>query len=130
MVQLARAFSAPVPTGACTGRICGAEFVRCRNLAEVSAATGRGLPLMTLRQWELSVPRDFEIIDTAAWSETLDFDSAIDVFRHLKATGVNALGRTSRGESNLHDILGRYRPALDGRFHITYKPFIMILRLK
>ena len=100
------------------------------NLAEVSDATGRSLPLMTLPQWQMTIPRDFEIVDSAAWNVTLDFDSAIDVFRHLKATGVNALGRTSRGESNLHDILGRYRPALDGRFHITYKPFILILRLK
>lgn len=100
------------------------------NLAEVSEATGRSLPLMTFEQWQMIVPRDFEIVDSAAWSVTLDFDSAIDVFRHLKATGVNALGRTSRGESNLHDILSRYRPALDGRYHITYKPFILILKLK
>lgn len=98
------------------------------NLASVSDATGRRLPLMTMRQWLQELPRGFELVDAAAWNVNMDFDSAIDVFRHLKATGVNALGRNSQGESDLRRILRRYPAALDGRYHITYRPFIFILR--
>lgn len=98
------------------------------NLAQISAVTGRGLPLMTLEQWRQAVPDGLEIVDIMQRDYDLDFASAIDVFRHLKATGVNALGRNSHGESTLHDILGRYQPDLDCRYHITYRPFIMILQ--
>lgn len=98
------------------------------NLAEVSAVTGRSLPLMTMNQWLQSVPDGFETVEVSSKDVVLDFDSPLDVFRHLKATGVNALGRGSEGESSLHTIIKSYQAALDGHYHITYRPFIMILK--
>ena len=100
------------------------------NLAEVSAVTRRSLPLMTMSQWRMIIPEGFEIVELANRDAMVDFDTPLDVFRHLKATGVNALGRGSEGESSLHSIIKRYQAALDGRYHITYRPFVMILKKK
>lgn len=98
------------------------------NLEEINAVTGRSLPLLTRQQWHEAIRRKDQggIIDS--YGESIDkvFDSAADVFRHLKATGVNALGRT--GDVPLRKVLENYRPHLDGRWHITYKPFSFITR--
>ena len=98
------------------------------NLVEIERITRRGLPLMTLEQWLCIIPDSFEVIATADYRRDMVFDSAIDVFRHLKATGVNALGRPSDNGDTMTDILRRYTPDLDGKFHITYRPVIFLLR--
>lgn len=98
------------------------------NLAEVSAVTGRSLPLLSGDRWKRSVPTGAELIDYIVWDSVLTFDNAIDVFRHLKNTGVNALGRTSDGESSLIASLRRLKQNEEGRFEVTYKPIIMLLK--
>jgi len=98
------------------------------NLAEVTAITGRSLPLLTAEQWQESVPSGAEIVDCFSWNSALAFNDAISVFRHLKETGVNALGRTSQGESSLIAGLRSFRPDSDGKFVVTYKPLILILK--
>lgn len=98
------------------------------NLAEVSAITGRRLPLLTADQWISSIPVNTRIVDYCCWDSTLSFDKAIDIFRHLKETGVNALGRTSKGESSLISALRGFKQNDNGRFEITYKPIILILK--
>lgn len=98
------------------------------NLAEVEAATGRGLPLLTMSQWLDLLPEGMAPVYSSFWSEKLDFDNAVDVFRHLKATGVNALGRTADGESALAVAVRRFPMAAHGKYTITYRPFILICK--
>lgn len=100
------------------------------NLAEISALTGRGLPLLSPDEWTGLIPGGFEILETHGWRRDIAFDNATDVFRHLKQTGVNALGRDAGDSVSLRSILQRYYPDLDGLYHITYVPFIFILRKK
>ena len=71
------------------------------NLWQVSQATGRSLPLPTFDEILESIPADMELLDARHTVDTLEFDTPLDVFRHLKSTGVNSLGRTSAGESSL-----------------------------
>lgn len=98
------------------------------NIAEVSSLTGNALPLLSAGQWRMIIPEGFEILLFETYSRDMAFDSALDVFRHLKATGVNALGRSAAGEVSLRPLLERYQPDLDGRYHITYRPLIFILK--
>lgn len=98
------------------------------NLSEVEEATGRGLPLLSVKQWLDIIPQGFQIISAEDWNEEIDFDEAVDVFRHLKATGVNALGRTAQGESPIALALRRFPRALHGKFRITYRPFLIICK--
>lgn len=100
------------------------------NLAEVSSVTGRSLPLLSSESWKRSVPAGAELIDCLEWDSVLTFDNAIDVFRHLKDTGVNALGRTAGGESSLIASLRGLKQNEAGRFDVTYKPIIMIFKKK
>lgn len=97
------------------------------NLAEVEAVTGRSLPMLTADQWRGIIPDDFDVLHFEDYSCDMVFESPLDVFRHLKATGVNALGRGGDNTA-LRRCIDRYQPDLDGRYHITYRPIIIILK--
>ncbi|MDO4319781.1 MAG: DUF452 family protein [Bacteroidales bacterium] len=97
------------------------------NLAEIAALTGNALSMPTPDQWTAMATRYFDIIDVAAWERDLDFETPLDVLRHLKLTGVNSLGHSSRGETDVRDLLRRYPMRLDARYHLTYRPMIMLL---
>ncbi len=111
-----------------SGRYIGISTFVAGNISQVAEATGRSLQLLTADQWKEALSDIAEIIDLYTWEYDLEFDSAVDVFKHLKATGVNALGRSGDGEFSLTEALRRYQPEQDGRYHITYKPLIMILQ--
>ena len=74
------------------------------------------------------VPAGFEIIEFTCNTAELVFDSPVDVFRHLQLTGVNGLG--SYSGSALRKAIDNYPMRLDGRYYLTYKPFILIARKK
>ena len=69
-----------------------------------------------------------DIEDAYAFQRDLDFATPADALRHLRLTGVNSLGRTSRGEVNTRQLLRQFPMMLDGRYHLTYCPLILILR--
>ena len=100
------------------------------NLEEISSLTASRLPLLTKEQWLALVPPTMEVLSAESRERDLAFPSALDVFRHLKATGVNALGRSASGHADLRKIIASYPPRLDGAFHITYRPLIFMLRKK
>ena len=100
------------------------------NLHEISDITGVSLPLLSPDHWKMLVEKYFEIIDSEHYTRDLDFETASDALRHLRLTGVNSLGRSSKGAVNVRDLLDRFPMRLDGRYHLTYKPLIMILRKK
>lgn len=99
------------------------------NLAEVEAATGVGLPLLSAEQWSSLATPYFDIIHIAERIEELEFDTAIEVFQHLKATGVNSLGRKAAPVS-LRSAIARYPRRMDGRYAATYHPLVFLLRKK
>ena len=100
------------------------------NMHEISDITGNGLPLLTPAQWQAILTRGFDILACEAYERDLDFDSPVDVLKHMKLTGVNSLSRSSRGTVSARTIIDRYPMRLDGRYHLTYRPIIMILRKK
>ena len=63
------------------------------------------------------------MLDSCAYERDLDFATPLDVLRHLKLTGVNSLG----GTADVHALLRRYPMRLDARYHLTYRPMIMLL---
>jgi len=98
------------------------------NLYQVQSLTGNGLPLLSPERWEEMVSKHFTIIEQLSYERDLDFESPLDALRHLKLTGVNSLGRTSRGEVDVREVMRQYPMMLDGRYHLTYRPFILILK--
>ncbi len=100
------------------------------NLYQVEAVTGRGLPLLSAEEWSRAAERCFSVEVLDCYWHTLEFDSALDVFRHLKGTGVNSLGRGAAGEGTLRNALKRYAPDLDGLYRASYRPVILLLKKK
>ncbi len=98
------------------------------NLHQIQALTGNGLPLMPVGRWLEMAAGYFTIVSHAEYERDLDFESPVDVLRHLKLTGVNSLSRSSRGEVDVRDVIRRYPMMLDGRYHLTYRPLILILK--
>ena len=95
------------------------------NLAEVSEITDRSLPVYTASQWQSVHIAGLSGPEAEDWTETLAFDSAIDIFRHLKATGVNSLGRTTDSGGALRRAIGRLMRGPSGKFELTYRPIIL-----
>ncbi|MDE6287645.1 MAG: DUF452 family protein [Muribaculaceae bacterium] len=94
------------------------------NMHQISDITGKGLPLMKPEQLIEMASVYLHPLYTENWSRDLDFDSPLEVLRHLRLTGVNSLGG---GTINPLKLVRRYPMMLDGRYHLTYCPMIMIL---
>lgn len=100
------------------------------NLLEISDITGNALPLLTPEQWIRLAEKYFAVVVADSYTRELDFETPLEALRHLKLTGVNSLGRSSRGNVDARELMRRYPMRLDGRYYLTYKPFIMILHKK
>lgn len=99
------------------------------NLGAVESATGRGLPLLEPDEWLALAPGVFECIEAQTYTVDMEFDAPADVFRHLKATGVNSLGR-GVGAAAMRHALASLPCSLDGKYRITYRPTLFLLRKK
>ncbi|MDE7467281.1 MAG: DUF452 family protein [Muribaculaceae bacterium] len=100
------------------------------NLHEISDITHTALPLVSVERWREMVAPYFEVLYCRAFIRDLDFESPRDVLRHIKAIGANSLSATSQGIGNVREIIRRYPMRLDGLYHLTYCPLILILRKK
>lgn len=97
------------------------------NMQEVAYATGTGLQLPTLMEWYRMAKKYFDVTVAYEYRYELKFPLAIDVFRHLSLTGVNGLGGND-ASSKLRHALACYPPRLDGKYYLTYRPAILILK--
>lgn len=101
------------------------------NLQEISELTGTSLPLMSAQELTREAERWFEVVEVYSFERDLDFESPRDVLLHMRLTGVNAVSSESlSGAAMARRILSSYRMRLDGRYHLTYKPIILILKKK
>lgn len=96
------------------------------NLEEIAQITGRSLPLPSIEVWRDMIPDQFQIVEFTAHTAELIFENPMDVFRHLRLTGVNGLGEMNAGQ--LRRAIAAYPMRLDGRYYLTYKPFTLVAR--
>lgn len=109
------------------GYVLLSAFVR-GNLDNVTKATGRTLPLMSLKEWRRVMPEGFDVISISSYNDEMCFDNAVDVFRHLRSTGVDSLGRVS--SPTAVSAIRNFSADLDGKYRICYKPIIMLMQRK
>lgn len=96
------------------------------NLAEITALTGHSLPMLEPEEWLAGGSQWFDVIEYASYTRDIDFGSPMEVLRHLKLTGVNSLGAGTVPGAGARDIMRRYPMRLDARYHLTYRPMIML----
>lgn len=104
------------------------------NLNEIAAITGRGLKYLPAAQLQTLLDADFELLASDEKHIRFDFDTPQSILRHLKATGVGAVGtpiRWTRGA--LEKFADEYRRqfSADGiTCPLTYHPITLIAQKK
>ncbi len=96
-----------------------------QNCYEVKAITDYGLSYISLECMREILTKHFTIILLEEEIMNLDFPTSLDVFRHLRLSGVNALSQNGFiGKNMLCEYERRFKNRL------TYHPIYMLLRHK
>lgn len=93
---------------------------------EMSVAGVIPLPYLNERSLLRIIPVEFDVLVLQSELITMEFDSPLEVLKHLKATGVNA--RSCK--YGVRELIRRYPQRPDGKFELTYQPVYLILRRK
>lgn len=94
------------------------------NLEEVAQATGCFLPLMSEHSWQHTATELGDVVAIYSKRKFMNFNDPIEVFRHLKDTGVNALD----AKESLIKSIDRYPREANGRCRLTYLPIFIVVR--
>lgn len=100
------------------------------NLREIRTVTGMGLQYRDLARLIGVIAQDFHILGCEESRETLWFPDPISVLRHLRATGVNALGQRPWNRKELCTFNTEYARRFSGEHgvNLTYHPMYIIGR--
>lgn len=100
------------------------------NLREVRALTGESLSYASRQDLKTLMDRHFRVLECEESTVEVVFSSPLEVLRHLKATGTNALSRRSFTRGSLVDFDRSYRSRFGkgDRVPLTYHPLILIGR--
>lgn len=96
------------------------------TFGELSEAGVVGLPYYSEESLRRIIPAGFEILELHSGLITKVFNEPIEVFGHLRATGVNA----RRSDKSIQQLIAAYPRRADGRCSLTYQPIYLILRKK
>lgn len=100
------------------------------NLAQIEELTGISLPQIDAESWKAMAAKYLELKDWQVVKSIRIFDTPLDVFRHLKFTGVNAVGSSDNSPAILRKALKEYPKNRDHRYELTYHPLYLILQKK
>lgn len=100
------------------------------NLREIRETTGIGLTYRNLDELREVVAARFEILAAEEAFEMLWYKDPLAVLKHLRATGVNAIGQKSWTRRQVSEFIKRYQAAYGGPegVRLTYHPMFVIAR--
>ncbi|MDP8277879.1 malonyl-ACP O-methyltransferase BioC [Campylobacter jejuni] len=93
-----------------------------QNLKEIKQSTGFGLNYFSLNELEQIFKVYFNEVKITQELIKLSFDNALDVFRHLKLSGVNSLGFYPLNKGFLKEIEEKFQNKL------TYHPVFILCK--
>ncbi|PTN36994.1 pimeloyl-ACP methyl esterase BioG family protein [Desulfonatronum sp. SC1] len=101
-----------------------------RNYREIARLTGLTLCYWTLDDWRKALAVRYEILDAAESIRTFHFPRGLDVLRHMRRTGVNALGDAAWTAGRTARLCRDYDRAYNtaNGVPLTYHPLIIIAR--
>lgn len=115
------------------GGILAFSTFGCDNFKEIKSLTGVGLEYKCLDDLVSMLAGKFNILWADEWIDTLEFTSPLDVLRHIKQTGVNAVRQSYFGLRQLKGFTNSYyrRFLSDSeKVTLTYNPIIIIAQKK
>jgi malonyl-ACP O-methyltransferase BioC len=100
------------------------------NFREITTCTGKSLHYYSAEELCSMLADDFHILHCETYCETLFFNGAIDVLRHIKQTGVNNLSASRWTNSRLQQFSTAYRNLFytNNGFTLTYNPIIIVAK--
>ncbi|EOI8734991.1 malonyl-ACP O-methyltransferase BioC [Campylobacter jejuni] len=93
-----------------------------QNLKEIKQSTGFGLNYFSLNELEQNFKVYFNEVKITQELVELSFDNALDVFRHLKLSGVNSLGFYPLNKGFLKEFEEKFQNKL------TYHPVFILCK--
>lgn len=106
------------------------------NYKEIRSILNKGLEYTNLPVMIDMLSNDFEILYSCEYEHKMYFDTAIDVLRHIKLTGVNGNAdneNKSWGRNQLRDFTDKYKSSFledNNMMALTYNPIIIIAKKK
>lgn len=102
-----------------------------RNCLEIRKLAGLGLDYLTPSDILDALSGDFETLHWSAAETTLHFPTPLDVLKHFKATGVNALLSHSWSRAEISRFAQGYEALRDERgFPLTYQTYQGVFRVR
>ncbi len=100
------------------------------NLREMRELTGLSLDYVESSTYASLMPDRGEILCVEDEPAVVEFDSAVDVLRHLKQTGVNSLARRAWTPGDLRSFSERYHSRFShgAGVSLTYHPVYVVFR--
>ncbi len=98
------------------------------NLSEVSSITGSSLEYMPLYELKEILSDNFEVITCYEKWYFLEFQSPVDVLKHLKQTGVTAISNQSWTKSDMAAFCDEYNSKFntENGVVLSYHPVIVV----
>ena len=102
------------------------------NFTEISSITGSGIQYPSVEQIKNSIEDKFEILLLESENITLYFNSPLEVLKHMKNTGTNAISREKWTPSDFNNFEKEYRKLFHSNkgFSLTYNPIYIVAKKK
>ncbi|WP_300703708.1 methyltransferase domain-containing protein [uncultured Campylobacter sp.] len=94
------------------------------NLWQIKESTGFSLQYLSLNEIKKLFETDFEILHLSDEELTIEFDCVLDIFRHLKLSGVNSLGKFFISKTFLKEYEKKFGT------NLSYKPLFLLCKNK
>lgn len=104
-----------------------------KNLHQIKNITGNSLNYYEQKEIEHRLCKNFDMIYSSSEIIHLEFDSANDILKHLKLSGVNAVESTGWTKQDLRNFRGQYIENYKnarGKLILTYHPMYFIAQQK
>ena len=95
------------------------------NMKEIKEHIKISLNYKDAKWFYNEINRNFDIVLIKEETETMFFDTPLEVLRHIKSTGVNSIGSKKISSGKLKHLLESYQPKGD-KFPLTYHPIYII----
>lgn len=99
------------------------------NFKEIKEVSGLTLNYKSMSEILSVLEKDFDILYANEYSETLKFNTPLELLLHLKNTGVNSLSEKPWSIKDIKDFCQKYLQTFD-RVELTYNPMIFIVKAK
>lgn len=100
-----------------------------KNYIEIRTLLNKSLPYYTPQEFK-EILKNYNILKFEEEILTLEFPTPIDVLRHIKNTGTNAIENFRFTKTQLKDFINDYQQnfATDSGVQLTYYPFYVVIK--